>query len=439
MKYINELKEFLEKSPTAFHATDNISTRLKNEGFTQLFEGKRWKLNKGGKYFLTRNNSSVVAFKIGKELNKYGFQIAASHSDSPTFKIKENAQLEIISSNYTQLNTEGYGGMLCATWFDKPLSIAGRVIVKEGEHFKTKLINIDRDLVLIPNMAIHMNRAANDGVKYNKQVDMLPLFGGKKTTKDALLNIIAEELGVGTVDIYGSDLFLYNRMPASIWGANSEFISCGRIDNLECAFSSLEGFLKGGNDSSIQVYVCFDNEEVGSGTKQGAGSTLILDVFERINLALGKDAQDLKCALANSFLLSCDNGHAVHPNHPEKTDVNNCSYMNDGVVIKSHAGQKYTSDGLSIAIFKDICKKAGVPIQYFANRSDELGGSTLGNILLAQTSMNAIDIGLAQLAMHSAYETAGVADVEYMVRACEAFFNHYIDEVDDRDLEVVSR
>ena len=228
-------------------------------------------------------------------------------------------------------------------------------------------------------------------------------------------------------------------MPASIWGANSEFISCGRIDNLECAFSSLEGFLKGGNDSSIQVYVCFDNEEVGSGTKQGAGSTLILDVFERINLALGKDAQDLKCALANSFLLSCDNGHAVHPNHPEKTDVNNCSYMNDGVVIKSHAGQKYTSDGLSIAIFKDICKKAGVPIQYFANRSDELGGSTLGNILLAQTSMNAIDIGLAQLAMHSAYETAGVADVEYMVRACEAFFNHYIDEVDDRDLEVVSR
>lgn len=238
MKYINELKEFLEKSPTAFHATDNISTRLKNEGFTQLFEGKRWELNKGGKYFLTRNNSSVVAFKIGKELNKYGFQIAASHSDSPTFKIKENAQLEIISSNYTQLNTEGYGGMLCATWFDKPLSIAGRVIVKEGEHFKTKLINIDRDLVLIPNMAIHINRAANDGVKYNKQVDMLPLFGGKKTTKDALLNIIAEELGVGTVDIYGSDLFLYNRMPASIWGANSEFISCGRIDNLECAFSS---------------------------------------------------------------------------------------------------------------------------------------------------------------------------------------------------------
>ena len=338
---------------------------------------------------------------------------------------------------YTQLNTEGYGGMLCSTWLDRPLSIAGRVLVRDQDCYKSQLINIDRDLVLIPNVAIHMNRNANDGVTYNKQVDMLPLFGGSETKAGDFKKLIAEYLNVKVEDIYGSDLYLYNRMQPSVWGAHEEFISSPQLDDLQCAYTSLQGFLKGNNEKSINVIACFDNEEVGSGTKQGAGSTFLYDTLYRLNKSLGKTDEDFYRALASSFMLSADNAHAVHPNHPEKTDVQNCVYMNEGVVIKSHAGQKYTSDAVSIAIFKGLCEKANVPVQFFSNRSDVLGGSTLGNIAMAQVSMNSVDIGLPQLAMHSSYETAGIKDTYYMIQVMEEFFNSHIEKISSNEFKVI--
>ena len=430
-----ELLSFLQKSPTAFHAVDNIRNELVNHGYQELLEGKTWKVIPGGKYFVTRNNSSIIALNIGTKLDDYSFNVAASHSDYPTFKIKENAEIEV-KGKYTQLNTEGYGGMLCATWFDRPLSIAGRVLVKDGDRFVTRLLDFDRDLVLIPNMAIHMNRAVNDGYSYNKQIDMLPLFGGSDTKPGDLKKLMAQELGVEEKDIYGSDLYLYNRTAPSIWGAHEEFISSQHLDDLQCGFTSLKGFLKGNNEQSINVYACFDNEEVGSGTKQGAASTFLYDVLHRINASLGKDEEDYFRALASSFMLSADNAHAVHPNHPGKTDVGNCVYMNEGIVVKSHAGQKYTSDAVSIAIFRELCERAQVPVQFFANRSDEAGGSTLGNIAMAQVSMNSVDIGLPQLAMHSTYETAGIKDTYYMIQVMEEFFNSHIQEESSHVLKV---
>ena len=430
-----ELVSFIQKSPTAFHAVEQMRSLLKDNGYEELLEGKKWHIEPGHRYFVTRNNSSIIALNLGTQLDNYSFNVAASHSDSPTFKLKENAELEV-RGKYTQLNTEGYGGMLCATWFDRPLSIAGRVLVKEGDSYITRLLKIDRDLVLIPNVAIHMNRAVNDGFAYNKQVDLLPLFGGTETKAGDLKALIAKELNVNEEDICGEDLYLYNRMSPSIWGAHEEFISSPQLDDLQCAFTSLQGFLKGSNDQSINVFACFDNEEVGSGTKQGAASTFLYDVLHRINNALGKDDEDYYRALAASFMLSADNAHAVHPNHPEKTDVNNCVYMNEGVVVKSHAGQKYTSDGVSIAVFKGICEKAGVPVQFFANRSDVVGGSTLGNIAMAQVSMNSVDIGLPQLAMHSSYETAGIQDTYYMIQVMEEFFNSHIEETSAHELKV---
>ena len=352
--------------------------------------------------------------------------IAASHSDSPTFKIKENAEIQV-KEKYMKLNTEGYGGMLCATWFDRPLSVAGRVMVRDGRRYAARLLNIDRDLLMIPNMAIHMNREVNKGYHYNNQVDMLPLFGGSGCRKGDFKKLVAEELGVEEENIYGMDLYLYNRMQPSVWGADKEFISCPQLDDLQCAYTSLMGFLKGEDDSAVNVFACFDNEEVGSGTKQGAASTFLYDTLYRVNLCLGKGEEAFLRAVSKSFMLSCDNAHAVHPNHPDKTDEGNCVYMNEGIVVKSHAGQKYTSDAVSIAVFRGICEEAGVPLQFFANRSDMAGGSTLGNIAMSQVSMNSIDIGLPQLAMHSSYETAGVKDSYYMIQAAGRFFGSRIE------------
>lgn len=434
-KISQELMSFIKKSPTAFHAVDNIKQLLIDNDYEELIESKIWKIEAGKRYFVSRNNSSIIALNLGTELSQYSFNVAASHSDSPTFKIKENAEIEI-KGKYTQLNTEGYGGMICSTWFDRPLSIAGRILIRDGNSYITKLINIDRDLVLIPNVAIHMNRTVNDGYSYNKQVDMLPLFGGSDSKTGDLKKLVAQEIDANLDDIYGIDLYLYNRMEPSIWGANEEFISSPQLDDLQCAYTSLQGFLKGANSKSINVFACFDNEEVGSGTKQGADSTFLYDVLKRVNNALGKTEEDFCRALASSFMLSADNAHAVHPNHPEKTDINNCVYINEGVVVKSHAGQKYTSDALSIAVFKGLCKSAKVPVQFFANRSDTLGGSTLGNIAMAQVSMNSVDIGLPQLAMHSSYETAGIKDTYYMIKVMEEFFNSHIEETSAHELKV---
>jgi len=430
-----ELMEFIQKSPTAFHVVAQMKDLLNQQGYEELIESEHWQIEKGHRYYVTRNQSSLIAFQVGTQLDNYHFQIFASHSDSPTFKLKENAEIDV-RGKYMQLNTEGYGGMLCATWFDRPLSIAGRVLVKSDQNYQTKLLHIDRDLVLIPQVAIHMNRSANDGYAYNKQIDMLPLFGGSGTRAGDLKALIADELKVRVEDIYGQDLYLYNRTQPSIWGVNEEFISAPQLDDLQCTFAGLKGFLEGYNEKNINVLACFDNEEVGSGTKQGAASTFLFDVLSRVHYTLGKNQEDFYRAVASSFMLSGDNAHAVHPNRPEKTDQTNCVYMNEGIVIKSHAGQKYTSDAVSIAIFKGICEKANIPVQFFANRSDMAGGSTLGNIAMSQVSMNTVDIGLAQLAMHSCYETAGIKDTYYMMKAVEEFYKSHIEIINAYEMKV---
>lgn len=412
---------FIKESPTAFHAVAAIERRLLATGYEKLMEYDAWNLSPGGKYFTKRNDSSLIAFQIPEHTEKLSFRITASHTDSPAFKVKENAELEV-KGKYLQLNTEGYGGMICASWFDRPLSLAGRVVVKQDGKLITKLVNFEKDLLIIPNVAIHMNRKVNEEMKYNKQVDMLPLFAAGEDRKGAFQKLLADTLGTKEDCILSKELFVYNRMEPTVWGEQEELISSPRLDDLECVYGSLTAFLEAKAESHVNVLATFDNEEVGSGTKQGAASTFLRDVLRRINSALLKSKEDYYQAIANSFLVSCDNAHAVHPNHPEKTDVLNCVYMNEGVVIKSHAGQKYTSDAISSAIFQEICCQAGVPVQYFANRSDEAGGSTLGNIAMGQVSMNAVDIGLAQLAMHSAYETAGSKDLDYLKCALKAFY-----------------
>lgn len=414
-----KLLDFIEKSPTAFQAVDEMQKRLTENGFEVLSEKEYWKLIPGGKYLVTRNNSALIAFCIPEKESRV-FHIMASHSDSPSFKIKENPEIKVDNS-YVKLNVEKYGGMLMAPWFDRPLSVAGRVIIRRNGGLKEKLINIKRDLVMIPNLAIHMNREANNGVSYNPQKDLQPLFAAGNTDR-TLLEIIAEQTGVKKEDIISHDLFLYNRMPGTIWGADKEFVSSARLDDLQCAFASMEGLLRAQNHGSIAVHCVMDNEEVGSGTKQGAASTFLKDTLLRINMGLGRTYEEYLMTLAGSFMVSADNAHALHPNYTDKTDPTNHPVLNKGIVIKFNANQKYCTDAVSAAIFKELCTKAGVPYQTFVNRSDIAGGSTLGNISNTQVPMNTVDIGLPQLAMHSPYETAGVKDTEYLVRAAEELF-----------------
>lgn len=414
-----KLLDFIEKSPTAFQAVDEMQKRLTENGFEVLSEKEYWKLIPGGKYLVTRNNSALIAFCIPEKESRV-FHIMASHSDSPSFKIKENPEIKVDNS-YVKLNVEKYGGMLMAPWFDRPLSVAGRVIIRRNGGLKEKLINIKRDLVMIPNLAIHMNREANNGVSYNPQKDLQPLFAVGNTDR-TLLEIIAEQTGVKKEDIISHDLFLYNRMPGTIWGADKEFVSSARLDDLQCAFASMEGLLRAQNHESIAVHCVMDNEEVGSGTKQGAASTFLKDTLLRINMGLGRTYEEYLMTLAGSFMVSADNAHALHPNYTDKTDPTNHPVLNKGIVIKFNANQKYCTDAVSAAIFKELCTKAGVPYQTFVNRSDIAGGSTLGNISNTQVPMNTVDIGLPQLAMHSPYEIAGVKDTEYLVRAAEELF-----------------
>lgn len=414
-----KLLDFIEKSPTAFQAVDEMQKRLTENGFEVLSEKEYWKLVPGGKYLVTRNNSALIAFCIPEKESRV-FHIMASHSDSPSFKIKENPEIKVDNS-YVKLNVEKYGGMLMAPWFDRPLSVAGRVIIRRNDGLEEKLVDIKRDLVMIPNLAIHMNREANNGVSYNPQKDLQPLFAVGNTDR-TLLEIIAEQTGVKKEDIISHDLFLYNRMPGTIWGADKEFVSSARLDDLQCAFASMEGLLRAQNHESIAVHCVMDNEEVGSGTKQGAASTFLKDTLLRINMGLGRTYEEYLMTLAGSFMVSADNAHALHPNYTDKTDPTNHPVLNKGIVIKFNANQKYCTDAVSAAIFKELCTKAGVPYQTFVNRSDIAGGSTLGNISNTQVPMNTVDIGLPQLAMHSPYETAGVKDTEYLVRAAEELF-----------------
>ena len=430
MENVKQFIDFVAHSATAFQAVDTMTQFLKEAGYTQLLEHESWNIAPGGRYFVTRNRSAVIAFAVPEHGCNH-FQIVSSHSDSPTFKLKPNAESESCGQ-YVRLNVEPYGGMIMSTWLDRPLSIAGRVMVRENNRLVTRLVDLDRETVVIPNMPIHFNRSVNSGYAFNPQVDLLPLYGGKDA-KGKLMEEVAASVGAKAEDIAAHDLFLYCRTPGTVWGAENEFFSCPRIDDLECAFTSFKAFLDAETKDHVNVCALFDNEEVGSGTKQGADSTFLEDVLMRTASALGLDDAAARAAFSASFMVSADNAHALHPNHPEKFDEQNRTLMNGGVVIKHNANQKYTTDAVSEAIFAEVCRKAGVPVQHFSNRSDVAGGSTLGNIANAHVSLNTVDIGLAQLAMHSSYETAGVEDVDHMINALRAFVSTNIVTYTDGD------
>ena len=432
-KLNRKLMDFLDHSVNAFFAVENMREILLKEGFHPLYEGEDWQLESGEKYFVTRNDSALIAFVLPKKPIK-GFQMMASHSDSPVFKVKTDPEIEVDKA-YIQLNVEKYGGMICSPWLDRPLSVAGRVLLRTSKGVETRLLNIDRDLLIIPNLAIHMNREVNDGYKFNAQKDMLPLFS-TEDGKGSFKKIVAEALSVKEECILDWDLFLYNRQKATFLGADEEFIGSGRLDDLQCAFASLQGILSAKPKDSVAVHCVYDNEEVGSGTKQGAGSTFLKDVLHRILAAFHGGEEEFIKALQNSFLISADNAHAVHPSHLDKADPVNRPYMNRGIVLKYSANQKYTTDAVSGAVFKSFCEKAKVPFQCFTNRSDMLGGSTLGNISNSQVALNTVDIGLAQLSMHSPFETAGVLDSYYLVEVAKLFYSSSILGRGDGNLEI---
>lgn len=420
MEQVKRMLEFIEKSPSSYHAVENVQKALEGAGYVPLLENSKWALSPGGKYYVARNGSSLIAFSI-PEMEPAGVHMIASHSDSPCFKIKEEPEMKV-EDRYVKLNVEKYGGMILSTWLDRPLSVAGRVVAADGQgNTVIKNVDVDQDLFVIPNVAIHMNRDMNKGVEYNVQTDMLPLYG-EAGQDGAFQEMIAKAAGMESGDILGSDLFLYNREKGRVFGAKGEFLCAPRLDDLECVYASLQAMLCAVPERYINLMIVFDNEEVGSTTRQGAASTFLQDTLKRICLAMGGGENDYHRLLADSFMISADNAHAVHPNHPEKADPTNRPYLNGGIVIKYHGSQKYTTDAVSAAVMKEICKRAEVPWQTYANRSDIAGGSTLGNLSAAQVPVRTADIGLPQLAMHSAYETAGARDVEYMIRAMECFY-----------------
>ncbi len=416
-----KLLDFIHCSPSVFHAVATIREKLGADGFHLLSETEAWHLEPGGKYCVTRNGSSIIAFKIGEDLTDYSFRISAAHSDSPSFKIKAVPEIKG-PGEMIRLNVEAYGGMIDSSWLDRPLSVAGRVFVRNGKTVESRLFCTEKDVILIPNLAIHFNRDVNNGYAFNRQTDLCPLFTAGALQEGDFDRMVAATLSTEPENLLAKDLFLVNRQRGCIWGAAGEFISSPRLDDLQCAFATLEGFLAAERKGGINLFCCFDNEEVGSNTRQGAKSTFLKDCLRRINGCLGFSEEQYCRAVASSFLLSADNAHAVHPNHPEKTDAENRSFMNHGLVIKENAAQKYTTDAMSRAVIREICTRAGEPYQQFANRSDLTGGSTLGNLSNIQVSLHAADVGLPQLAMHSCYETAGVKDTDSAVRVFTEYF-----------------
>ena len=441
------LLDFIRSSPSCYHAIDKIRRKLIEKGYIELSEGEDWSVEVGGKYFVTRNSSSIIAFRIPERVVG-GFMVVASHSDSPTFRVKPNPELSG-PENYVRLNTERYGGMILDSWFDRPLSVAGRIMVRENGRIVEKLVSVDDDLLIIPHVAIHMLKS-NDGIVYNPAQDLVPLFGlagPDEKPQGSLMKIVAEAAGVDPDNILSHDLFLVNRQRQSVWGRSKEFISSPKLDDLQCAFSAFEAFTDSESDNltnsghSIPVMFVADNEEVGSATMQGAGSTFLADTLLRVTSALevwgakcdcfgayctnsaGNSIAAYRRMLASSMLLSADNAHAVHPNHPELADPTHRPQLNGGVVIKYNAAQLYTTDSYSSAIFLEMCKKAGVPTQMFCNRSDIRGGSTLGSISNTKVPLHAVDIGVAQLAMHSSYETCGAFDTGHMINAMKELFS----------------
>ncbi len=410
-KRIENLMAFLDASPSVYHAAACLERLLESRGYERLHEQDSWTLVPGGKYFMVRGGTAVMAFRV-PEGSPRGFMMTASHSDRPTFKVKENGEL---AGKYTRLATERYGGMLMGTWLDRPLSIAGRAMVDCGDRVESRLVNIDRDLLLIPNVAIHMNRSANEGYKWNPVSDTVPLVGSKDAA-GKLEQAIAEAAGG---KVLGHDLYLYIRQKAAVWGLEEEYISAAALDDLACAWGCTQGFLNAKDSQSIPVLCVFDSEEVGSCSNQGADANILEMLLSRICEGLGLDMGRM---LSQSFLVSADNAHAVHPNHPEFADPNNAPVVGGGLVLKFNANQRYTTDGVSAAIFRKVCAGIGVPVQTYCNRADIAGGSTLGNISLTHVSVPSADIGLPQLAMHSCYETAGVKDAIWLEEAIAAFY-----------------
>lgn len=416
---IHQLFDFIQCSPTASHTAATVRAMLVQAGFTQLLESQPWDLQPGGRYYTTRGMSSLIAFQVPKA-DFHGFSVVAPHGDSPCFKVKESPELRV-DGQYTKLNTEVYGGMQLALWTDRPLSVAGRLAVRTETGVKGVLCDIRRDLLLIPGVAIHMNRGVNEGVKLDPQKDTLPLLGGSQAE---LKKLVAENAGVAPEDIFSWDLYLYSRAQGTVFGAEKEFIAAPRLDDLECVFAAAKAFLAGENRENVTVLSLFDNEETGSLTRQGADSPFLSEVLERISLSCGKSREEHLRAIASGFMLSADNAHAVHPDSPEKSDPTNRCYLNGGVVVKH--SPRYASDALTAGLFQRICQKAGVPVQVYYNNSKIPGGGTLGNLSGSHMALPTVDIGLAQLSMHSPYETAGAKDLDYMVWAMQAFYESVI-------------
>ena len=408
-KFVENMLDFIYESPTQFNAVAVSAETLEKNGFEKLNPKENWKLEVGKKYYTTKNSSALVAFKVNSdEIEKEGLRIIGSHTDSPGFRIKPNAEMESCGA-YLKLNTEGYGGMILSTWLDRPLAMAGRVFLRGENPFKPveRIVNINKPVCIIPNLAIHMNRSINDGYKYNKQTDMLPLVGlinEQLEKENYMIKLLASELDVEVEEIIDFDIFLYEYEKGCFTGANEEFISTGRLDNLSMYYSSVEALLDSDSKSGISIAVGFDNEEVGSSTKQGADSNMLLNILERICISLGKDRQQFFEAIENSFIISSDLAHAVHPNVNGMADPTNRPVMGKGPVIKVHAGQAYTSDGYSISVYKEICRECGVEYQEFVNKSDQRGGSTIGPISSTHIDIPSVDIGAPILSMHSIRE-----------------------------------
>lgn len=432
MDTVQKLFRFLDESPTCYHAAANAKAALTAAGAVELRESEQWKLEKGTLYVVERGDSALVAFRV-PEGPFHGFLMAAAHSDSPTFKVRETAEAAS-AGNTLRLSVEPYGGGVWRGWLDRPLSVAGRVVIRQGDRLVSRLVNIDRDLLVIPGVAIHMDRSVNKGAELNPAVDLLPLLGCGKEP-GAFRKLIAEAAGVREEHLLSTELFLYPRTKAVQTGLNGEFIVSPRLDDLQCVFGCLEGFLAAKPGGSLPVLAVFNNEEVGSSTRQGADSTFLTDVLERIAHGCGLDSEAWKAAVANSFMVSADNAHAIHPAHPEYADKGEFPVLGGGIVIKYNANQRYTTDAVSGAVFQAICQEAGVPVQRYSNRADLPGGSTLGNISTAHLSVPTVDIGLPQLAMHSVCETAGAADTEHLVKAMTAYFSR--DFHRDRDGGIV--
>lgn len=423
---MQDLMQFLDNSVTSYHAVEEVTKRLSKAKFELLSEKEIWSLKPGKKYMCQRNDSSIMAFVIPKGEIK-GFRIFAAHSDSPAFKVKENPEMEK-EGQYVSVNTEKYGGMLLSTWLDRPLTIAGRVCVEEKGEIKTYRVKLKDNLCMIPNLAIHMNRDANTGYQFNPQVDMLPLISlveGKQSVNEMVASQLSKDTKkkIKAESVLAGDLFVVNSEKAVLAGANDEFLMTGRYDDLGCVYGGMQGLLEASSENYISVLAVFDNEEVGSLTRQGADSSLLRDTLNNIADGLQVSANVLRTWVADSFLLSADNAHACHPNQGGKADPTNRPLLNKGIVLKYHGSQKYATDAYSAAFVKKLCKECAVPVQTFANRSDLVGGSTLGNLAMAQVSMAAADIGLPQLAMHSAYETAGTKDMEYLISLAKKFFS----------------